>query len=67
MGNGKNVECFQCSKTFYSKDATLAMGLGEIGEFYWCRDCLPPAKSADEVIGQMDRFINPKKELPDDA
>ena len=63
----RRVECFQCSGIIDSKEATLAMGLGELGEFYWCRDCIPPAKSADEVIGQMERFINPQKELPDDA
>lgn len=67
MKTNRKVECFNCSTVFDSKDATQAMGLGEMGEFYWCKDCIPPARDAGEVIGQFERLLNPKKERPDDT
>lgn len=67
MTTNRKVECFQCSEIIDSKDATQAMGLGDLGEFYWCSKCLPPPTRSEEAIGQLERMMNPKKERPADT
>lgn len=59
----KEAICFACGKKFDANKAGLAMNMG-FGPQYWCQDCKPPA-SGQEVGETIERFINPKKEMPE--
>jgi hypothetical protein len=55
------MKCYQCEKELDFKDVSMAQGLPDIGQFYWCKDCVPIG-TPEEIIESLDDFIEPKKE-----
>ncbi len=52
------MNCFKCNKEIENKEVSLGMNFG-VGAMYWCFDCVPPPKTAQEALETIDSFINP--------